>query len=115
MLRQSRKVPLFILQMRDILSRPEYTHLVEWKDDGLMFIIKDTDRFMREVAPDYFKQSVYKSFTRQMNMYDFHKCKLGHEEGQYFYHPYFQRDKPQLMHKIIRQSNSTHPNRTRKR
>ena len=80
-----------------------------------MFVIYDTGRFMREVVPRYFRLTSFKSFARQMNIYDFHKCKMGYERGLYFYHPYFQKGKPSLLNKIIRQSNKSHPKFERKR
>lgn len=112
---QRPKVPPFILQLLDILNNPEFAHLIAWKEDGTMFTIKDPQAFMAEIVPQYFNQTTFKSFTRQLNMYDFHKFRLGHEQGLYFYHPFFQRRKPHLLSQIIRQSHSSHPKREQKR
>ena len=37
--------------------------LVSFQEDGLSFLIWDTDRFMDEVATRYFKMSKYRSFV----------------------------------------------------
>lgn len=68
----------FIRQLADILGTPRFRGIVEWQPDGIMFAIKDIPLFMREIATRYFRISTFKSFSRQMNMYDFHKCKMGY-------------------------------------
>lgn len=43
-------------------------HIISWQVHGRCFIIKDQAVFAREMLPTFFKQSVFSSFKRQMNL-----------------------------------------------
>lgn len=55
---------------------------------------------MRDIAPKYFRQKKFSSFTRQLNMYGFEKVSNGSDKGA-FSHPDFQRGKPELCTRIV--------------
>ena len=53
---------------------------------------------------------LFTSFKRQLNMYDFNKCKNKKSSCLEFKHQYFKRDQFSLLHRIIRKTHSLHPN-----
>lgn len=58
-----------------ILKDKKNSSIVEWCDQGNCFIVKEKDRFSKEILPKYFKHCKFSSFVRQLNMYDFHKIR----------------------------------------
>ncbi|KAL7524044.1 hypothetical protein ACHAXR_001641 [Thalassiosira sp. AJA248-18] len=63
--------PFKLYAMLKHATNSSYSSVVSWKQDGRSFIIHDTDRFMRHVVPIYFKQTKFRSFTRQLNLWGF--------------------------------------------
>ena len=81
-------VPTFLRKLFQILSSSNQAGVVEWSNDGLKFEVLNRHQFTTGTLPEYFKHSNINSFVRQLNMYDFHKCKRSTEEIQ-FRHPFF--------------------------
>jgi hypothetical protein len=77
------------------------THIVSFTSDGRSFKIHDPDAFMKDVSPNYFHQSQYLSFVRQLNLYGFERILLGPNFGAYA-HPSFLRGRPELLCNIKR-------------
>jgi HSF-type DNA-binding len=84
-------------------------------DDGLAFVIKDIEKFASSIIPLYFNHTNFSSFVRQLNFYGFRKIKSGSlrikdaltkEESKYwkFRHEKFQRDRPDLLSQIRKNS-----------
>ena len=87
------------------------TELIRWSDDGRSFIVLDEDEFARNLIPELFKHSNYASFVRQLNMYGFHKtvnitdgslrqsekARKGVKPPSMYSHPYFRKDRPDLL------------------
>ena len=105
--RKKESVPCFLKKLFEIINNPEQTSIIEWATDGLSFEVMDRTAFTGQTLPTYFKHNNLNSFVRQLNMYDFHKCKRSTEEIQ-FRHPFFQRDRPDLLVKIKRKTNSNY-------
>jgi hypothetical protein len=82
------------------------THIVSFTPDGKSFKIHDPDAFMKDVSPNYFHQSQFLSFVRQLNLYGFERILLGPNFGAYA-HPSFVRGRPELLCNIKRKSNTT--------
>jgi heat shock transcription factor, other eukaryote len=88
-----------------------HTDLIRWSDDGRSFIVLDEDEFARTLIPELFKHSNYASFVRQLNMYGFHKtvnitdgslrqsekARKGVKPPSMYSHPYFRRNRPDLL------------------
>lgn len=81
------------------------THIVSFTPDGKSFKIHDPDAFMKDVSSNYFHQSQFLSFVRQLNLYGFERILLGPNFGAYA-HPSFIRGRPELLSNIKRKPNT---------
>jgi len=69
---------------------------------GRAFRVHKMNRFLNEVLPKYFtRQSKWKSFCRQCNLYGFVRISSGRDAGAY-YHELFLKGRPTLCHYIRR-------------
>mmetsp|Transcript_7217 Transcript_7217/g.16936 ORF Transcript_7217/g.16936 Transcript_7217/m.16936 type:complete len:440 (+) Transcript_7217:347-1666(+) len=85
-----------------------------WSEDGETFVVKNPEKFEKQIIPQFFKHSKFSSFVRQLNFYAFRKIKyadtiridpkLEAETANYwrFRHEKFQRGKPELLQEIKR-------------
>ena len=102
--RLSQSLPTSFLQKTfDMLSDESLYDIVSWSDDGSAFVIKNVNGFTEQVLPLFFKHSNLASFVRQLNMYDFHKCRGGRNE-QIFKHSLFLKGRPELLKDILRKT-----------
>jgi hypothetical protein len=70
-------------------------NIISFTPSGRAFRVHKPDSFMKEIAPKYFRQQFFSSFTRQLNTYGFDKLASWPDEGA-FAHAQFQREKPEL-------------------
>jgi hypothetical protein len=91
-------VRLFRL-LSDLESGEDNQDVASFTASGQAFQILKPLEFMQDVAPRYFRQKHYSSFTRQLNCYGFYKVSHGPDKGA-FCHPKFQRNKPELCKSI---------------
>jgi hypothetical protein len=91
-------VKLFRL-LSELESNKGNQDIASFTASGQAFQIFKPLEFMRDVAQRYFRQKHFSSFTRQLNCYGFGKIPHGPDKGA-FYHPNFQRDKPELCKSI---------------
>lgn len=96
----------FLLKTYEILADEAMNEIIAWNEDGTSFLIKNVTDFSETILPKYFKHSNFASFVRQLNMYDFHKCKNGEENS--FYHPLFQKGRRHLLKEIHRKTSQYH-------
>ena len=68
----------FTEKVRQIFTNPEFTKgknpICRWNDDNSIEIL-DLKNFEKEVLPNYFKTTIFKSFNRQLSNYQFVKIK----------------------------------------
>ena len=79
--------------------------VIGWSRDGKVLLVRDPARFAAEVCPKFFRHKNFNSFTRLLNMYQFHK--RPHEKelvgnGVAFAHESFMRGREDLLAKIKR-------------
>ena len=105
--RKTQNVPLFLQKLFTIINSNESSNAICWNSDGMSFTVVNKDLFTHFVLPKHFKHRNMNSFVRQLNMYDFHKCKRSTQDIS-FAHPYFIRDREDLLVKIKRKTNSSY-------
>ena len=93
--------PKVLYRLLEDAASSKYEEIVCFLPHGRAFIVHDTEKFETIVMPRYFKMSVWKSFRRQLNLYDFTRIACGHDRGSY-YHKSFVRGKPELLDSIRR-------------
>ena len=96
--------PLFPWKLHKMLEDAEemgFDSIVSWLPGGKVFHVRDTINFETHILPQYFNQSHYKSFQRQLNIYGFHRLSQGIAKGAYFHH-LLVRGKPDLCRYMVR-------------
>lgn len=77
--------------------------VITWSADGTAMAIHDPIRFAAEICPKFFRHRNFNSFTRLLNMYQFHKVPgAGKDKTVSFVHSMFQRGREDLLAKIRR-------------
>ena len=97
-------LPKFIKALFLMVSDPETDHIICWADKAQGFRILNKEAFEDVLLPKYFQHKEFKSFHRQLNMYNFQKITLKEEEFMEFYHPFFDRNRPQMLERVVRQT-----------
>lgn len=92
------EVPGFVRTVYTLLNVCD-SNIICWSDDGTKIVIKSSERFAREVCPKFFRHRNFNSFTRLLNMYQFHKVPTNRRESKdiCFAHPHFQRGREDLL------------------
>ena len=91
------KLP-FLIKLHTLLDDVEKTgndHIISWLSHGLSFKVHRPQALMKVLAPLYFNQTKWKSFQRQLHLYEFARTPYGLEAGSYS-HPNFVRGQPDL-------------------
>jgi hypothetical protein len=74
-----------------------------WLDDGLSFVIRDPEEFIRSVAPKFFKgEAKFSSFKRKLHRWGFKVVMHSRSSGPddpliIFQNECFQRDRPEML------------------
>eukprot|EP00339_Tiarina_fusa_P002836 CAMPEP_0117033182 /NCGR_PEP_ID=MMETSP0472-20121206/23734_1 /TAXON_ID=693140 ORGANISM="Tiarina fusus, Strain LIS" /NCGR_SAMPLE_ID=MMETSP0472 /ASSEMBLY_ACC=CAM_ASM_000603 /LENGTH=288 /DNA_ID=CAMNT_0004742039 /DNA_START=33 /DNA_END=896 /DNA_ORIENTATION=- len=87
--------PLKLHAMLDDAARYGFEYIVSWECEGRAFMVHDIDGFVNRVLHQYFNQTRYKSFQRQLNIYGFKRVARGREKGMCF-HTLFLRGQSRL-------------------
>ena len=82
--------PAKLLTMLNESPTKGWTSIVSWQMNDTAFRVHKPDAFVRHVMPQYFNQTKYKSFQRQLNLYGFSRITRGPNKGCYV-HEQFQR------------------------
>mmetsp|Transcript_24112 Transcript_24112/g.42788 ORF Transcript_24112/g.42788 Transcript_24112/m.42788 type:complete len:313 (-) Transcript_24112:1017-1955(-) len=94
----------FPWKLRQILEDAEkfgYQHVVSWIPGRNGFKVHDKAVFETQIMPKYFPKTKFKSFQRQLNMWEFGRITFGPYTGGYT-HEFFSRSKPELCHMMKR-------------
>jgi hypothetical protein len=81
--RASSIFPWKLYTMLEDVERDNLTHIVSWVQDGSAFKVHKSDLFVEKVMPNYFDQTQYESFRRQLNLYGFTRVSRGKGRGVY--------------------------------
>lgn len=75
--------------------------IVGWQSHGRSFKVHNVKAFVETIMPEFFKQTKYSSFQRQLNLYGFVRITGGPDKGA-VYHPCFLQKQPRLIQKMVR-------------
>ncbi|KAI9710457.1 MAG: hypothetical protein M1812_007425 [Candelaria pacifica] len=113
-----KNIPPFVQKLSSFLEDRKNFSLIRWSQIGDSFVVVDEDEFAKRLIPELFKHNNYASFVRQLNMYGFHK-KVGLSDNSMnasadgkrktpseYSHPYFKKDRPNLLWLINKPKNS---------
>jgi hypothetical protein len=75
--------PWKLHDMLDYADANGIQHIVAWQDDGRSFKVHKPAKFVIAIMPQFFKQTKYKSFQRQLNLYGFNRINEGPRKGSY--------------------------------
>lgn len=78
-----------------------FEDVVSWCLDGKAFKVHNRKKFSEVISANYFQQTRYKSFLRQLNLYGFQRISRGVHKGLCS-HKFFIRGQPGLCSKIQR-------------
>lgn len=95
--RTSNGEPTFPWKLHTVLEESErlgFQDIVSWQGDRA-FKVHDPKRFELHILKKYFKQTQYRSFTRQLNMYNFQRVPRGSGVGSYT-HEFLMRGKTEM-------------------
>jgi hypothetical protein len=87
-------LPKFIKALYLMVNDDATNDIICWAGKNPGFRILDKPRFEEELLQKYFQHKEFKSFHRQLNMYNFQKITLKSEQFMEFYHPFFDRLRP---------------------
>ena len=72
--------------------------IIAWSEEGTQIVIRDSERFASEVCPKFFRHRNFNSFTRLLNMYQFHKVPTSRDSKEVcFEHTHFRRGREDLL------------------
>ncbi|KAH8061403.1 DNA binding protein [Aureococcus anophagefferens] len=97
------EAPVFVQTLFALMSDADKS-IVRWSEDGSKMVIADPARFAAEVCPAYFRHRNFSSFTRLLNMYQFHKVPGSSRESKVvrFAHAHFREGKPEELRLVHR-------------
>lgn len=99
--------PLKLYRMLEDVHTFGLTNVISWSEDGRSFIVHQPKVFEKSLMITYFKHTKYKSFQRQLNLYQFIRTARDKVLGVYS-HPLFRRGQEVLCRDIKRPSKKLH-------
>jgi hypothetical protein len=95
--------PYKLHDMLEDAGPKRFANIVSWNPDGGSFRVHRHEEFTEQIMPNYFRQTKYKSFQRQLNLYGFSRLLEGGNKGSYR-HKYFRRDQQSSCDLISREN-----------
>jgi len=86
----------FPRKLHQIVSNPDHSHIISWMPHGRAWKVHNKELFMSEVVPEYFVQTKYESFSRQLNGWGFKRLHQSGNDFNAYYHDSFLRGLPHL-------------------
>jgi hypothetical protein len=97
-----RRFPWKLHIMLDHMEEQGDKSIVCWQPHGRAFTVHKPKEFVVNIMPQFFNQTKYASFQRQLNLYGFSRLTHGPDKGAY-YHSCFVRGERNLCRNMIRQ------------
>jgi len=94
--------PAVLHNMLECAEADGYATIVSWQPHGRAFLVHDQSRFVSEVMPQYFRQTRFSSFQRQLSLYGFLRLTRKDRDHGGYYHELFLRGLPHLCDKMQR-------------
>mmetsp|Transcript_15485 Transcript_15485/g.26871 ORF Transcript_15485/g.26871 Transcript_15485/m.26871 type:complete len:363 (+) Transcript_15485:167-1255(+) len=73
--------PVKVYEMLEDSDSKGFSHVVSWNAGGTGFMVHKKDLFISQIVPQYFNQTRYKSFQRQLSLYGFQRVTVGQNKG----------------------------------
>lgn len=73
--------PLKLHSMLDTAKAETFDNVVSWQPHGRCFKVRNPDVFVAKVMPQWFHQTKFTSFQRQLNLYGFSRLTTGPDQG----------------------------------
>ena len=77
--------PCKVYEMLEAADERDLKHIVSWNKDGTGFTVHNKELFTDQIIPQYFNQTKYKSFQRQLSLYGFQRITNGENKGLRFH------------------------------
>ena len=77
----SSSFPWKLHKMLEDAENANQTSIVSWTSNGRAFHVHERLAFMESIIPKYFKHTKFKSFQRQLYLYDFKRVPSGGNKG----------------------------------
>lgn len=88
--------PNFPAKLHDIVSNPEYRHIIAWQPHGRCWKVIDKYLLSTVICPKYFSHSKFESFNRSVNGWGFKRLLNQGPDYKCYYHECFLRGRPEL-------------------
>ena len=82
-------------RMMEHVEKESLDNIISWVCDGRAIMIHDPNELVKVLLPNFFCQTKFRSFERQLNMWHFERLVKGPHRGA-FVHPLFLKDKAYL-------------------
>lgn len=76
-----KKFPFALHRLLEEAEKDGDLDIVSWRPSGTAFQVNKRDQFMKKILPKYFKQSKFKSFVRQLNLWGYTIIDTGPDKG----------------------------------
>jgi len=77
--------PCKVYDMLEDADKQGHKDIVSWNSSGTGFTVHNKDLFTKKIIPQYFNQTKYKSFQRQLSLYGFQRITGGENKGLRFH------------------------------
>jgi hypothetical protein len=67
--------------LEEVVEKQGKEHIISWNPDGRSFTVHQPKVFAQSIMQKHFNQTKYKSFQRQLNLYEFDRLPRGKVKG----------------------------------
>ena len=89
----------FPMKLMILLNEDPDPSAITWLPDGRSFIVKNQEKFTKDICPKYFSSTRYVTFQRMLKVWGFKRCTTKREFRGY-HSPFFIKGNPELVRKM---------------